>query len=46
MAESAKQGATGGGGGGAGGLRYKDKVTIVTGGSRGIGEGCVRVFGT
>jgi hypothetical protein len=26
-------------------LRYKDKVTIVTGGSKGIGEGCVRVFG-
>jgi NAD(P)-dependent dehydrogenase (short-subunit alcohol dehydrogenase family) len=25
-------------------MRYKDKVTIVTGGSRGIGEGCVRVF--
>jgi len=25
-------------------LRYKDKVTIVTGGSRGIGEGCVRAF--
>ncbi len=25
--------------------RYKDKVTIVTGGSKGIGEGCVRVFG-
>jgi len=25
-------------------LRYKDKVTIVTGGSKGIGEGCVRVF--
>lgn len=22
--------------------RYKDKVTIVTGGSKGIGEGCVR----
>ena len=30
---------------GEGGLRYKDKVTIVTGGSKGIGEGCVRVFG-
>ncbi len=26
-------------------LRYKDKVTIVTGGSKGIGEGVVRVFG-
>lgn len=26
-------------------LRYKDKVAIVTGGSKGIGEGCVRVFG-
>lgn len=26
------------------GNRYKDKVTIVTGGSKGIGEGCVRVF--
>eukprot|EP01112_Ceratiomyxa_fruticulosa_P013343 TRINITY_DN3754_c0_g4_i5.p1 TRINITY_DN3754_c0_g4~~TRINITY_DN3754_c0_g4_i5.p1 ORF type:complete len:254 (-),score=33.36 TRINITY_DN3754_c0_g4_i5:220-981(-) len=25
-------------------LRYKDKVVIVTGGSRGIGEGCVRIF--
>lgn len=25
-------------------LRYKDKVAIVTGGSKGIGEGCVRVF--
>lgn len=25
--------------------RYKDKVVIVTGGSKGIGEGCVRVFG-
>jgi NAD(P)-dependent dehydrogenase (short-subunit alcohol dehydrogenase family) len=25
--------------------RYKDKVTIITGGSKGIGEGCVRVFG-
>eukprot|EP01116_Phalansterium_solitarium_P003465 TRINITY_DN14296_c0_g1_i1.p2 TRINITY_DN14296_c0_g1~~TRINITY_DN14296_c0_g1_i1.p2 ORF type:complete len:285 (+),score=78.09 TRINITY_DN14296_c0_g1_i1:1018-1872(+) len=24
--------------------RYLDKVTIVTGGSKGIGEGCVRVF--
>ncbi|KAK3102442.1 hypothetical protein FSP39_011403 [Pinctada imbricata] len=26
------------------GLRYKDKVTIVTGGSKGIGRGCVEVF--
>ncbi len=25
-------------------MRYRDKVVIVTGGSRGIGEGCVRVF--
>jgi NAD(P)-dependent dehydrogenase (short-subunit alcohol dehydrogenase family) len=25
-------------------MRYQDKVTIITGGSRGIGEGCVRVF--
>lgn len=25
-------------------MRYQDKVTIVTGGSRGIGEGCVRIF--
>ncbi len=25
-------------------MRYQDKVAIVTGGSRGIGEGCVRVF--
>lgn len=25
-------------------MRYSDKVTIITGGSRGIGEGCVRVF--
>lgn len=24
--------------------RYKDKVVVVTGGSKGIGEGCVRVF--
>ena len=24
--------------------RYEGKVTIVTGGSRGIGEGCVRTF--
>ena len=26
-------------------LRYKDKVVTVTAGSKGIGEGCVRVFG-
>jgi hypothetical protein len=25
--------------------RYKDRVTIITGGSSGIGEGCVSVFG-
>jgi NAD(P)-dependent dehydrogenase (short-subunit alcohol dehydrogenase family) len=25
-------------------MRYQDKVTIVTGGTRGIGAGCVRVF--
>src|SRR5687768_4582563 len=25
-------------------MRYKDKVTIVTGGSKGIGLGCVRLF--
>jgi NAD(P)-dependent dehydrogenase (short-subunit alcohol dehydrogenase family) len=25
-------------------MHYQDKVTLVTGGSRGIGEGCVRVF--
>jgi NAD(P)-dependent dehydrogenase (short-subunit alcohol dehydrogenase family) len=25
-------------------MRYTDKVTIITGGSKGIGEGCVRVF--
>jgi len=25
-------------------MRYSDKVVIVTGGSKGIGEGCVRVF--
>jgi NAD(P)-dependent dehydrogenase (short-subunit alcohol dehydrogenase family) len=25
-------------------MRYKDKVAIITGGSKGIGEGCVRVF--
>lgn len=27
------------------GLRYKDKVIIITGGSSGIGKGCVKVFG-
>ena len=27
------------------GVRYKDKITIVTGGSSGIGRGCVEVFG-
>ena len=27
------------------GLRYRDKVVIITGGSNGIGEGCVRTFG-
>lgn len=27
-------------------MRYQDKVVIVTGGSRGIGEGCVRAFAT
>lgn len=26
------------------GVRYKDKVTIVTGGSRGIGQACVELF--
>jgi len=26
------------------GLRYNGKVTIVTGGSQGVGDGCVRVF--
>ncbi|XP_062568863.1 17-beta-hydroxysteroid dehydrogenase 14-like [Saccostrea cucullata] len=26
------------------GVRYRDKVTIVTGGSAGIGKGCVQVF--
>src|SRR5215470_17393051 len=25
-------------------MRYEGKVTIITGGSKGIGEGCVRVF--
>jgi NAD(P)-dependent dehydrogenase (short-subunit alcohol dehydrogenase family) len=25
-------------------MRYKDKITIVTGGSKGIGAGCVRTF--
>ena len=25
-------------------MRYKDKITIVTGGTKGIGAGCVRVF--
>lgn len=25
-------------------MRYQDKIVIVTGGSKGIGEGCVRVF--
>jgi NAD(P)-dependent dehydrogenase (short-subunit alcohol dehydrogenase family) len=25
-------------------MRYQDKVVVVTGGSKGIGEGCVRVF--
>ena len=27
------------------GIRYRDKVTIVTGGSRGIGQACVELFG-
>ncbi|XP_041367239.1 17-beta-hydroxysteroid dehydrogenase 14-like [Gigantopelta aegis] len=27
-------------------LRYQDKVTIITGGSKGIGKGCVHVFVT
>ena len=26
------------------GLHFTDKVTIITGGAKGIGEGCVRVF--
>jgi len=25
--------------------RYADKVTIITGGSKGIGKGCVQIFG-
>ena len=25
-------------------MRYKDKVVVVTGGSKGIGAGCVKVF--
>ena len=25
-------------------MRYENKVTIITGGTKGIGEGCVRVF--
>ena len=25
-------------------MQYQDKVAIITGGSKGIGEGCVRVF--
>lgn len=25
-------------------MRYENKITIITGGSKGIGEGCVRVF--
>ncbi|XP_063399010.1 17-beta-hydroxysteroid dehydrogenase 14-like [Mytilus trossulus] len=28
----------------ADGLRYKDKVTIITGGSSGIGKGCLQMF--
>ena len=27
------------------GVRYRDKVVIVTGGSRGIGGACVELFG-
>ena len=27
------------------GVRYRDKVTIVTGGSNGIGRACVELFG-
>ena len=25
-------------------MRYENKITIITGGTKGIGEGCVRVF--
>ena len=25
-------------------MRYENKVALITGGSKGIGEGCVRVF--
>jgi NAD(P)-dependent dehydrogenase (short-subunit alcohol dehydrogenase family) len=25
-------------------MRYRDRVTIVTGGTKGIGAGCVQVF--
>ena len=28
------------------GVRYRNKVTIVTGGARGIGRACVELFGT
>ena len=27
------------------GVRYRDKVTIVTGGANGIGRACVELFG-